>query len=62
MNNDVETDFEAELLDVAEPAADADEQRDRNTHFLLAAWKELLESRRKERAKTTLAGRSSRQQ
>ncbi|MFL6233346.1 MAG: hypothetical protein ACJ76N_09455 [Thermoanaerobaculia bacterium] len=45
--NDVEKDFEPELLEVAEPDEDAEEQRDRNTHYLLTAWKELLESRRK---------------
>ena len=55
--NDVEKDFESELLEACEPGADANEQRDRNTHYLLTAWKELLESRKKEKAK--LAARTT---
>jgi hypothetical protein len=41
------------LLDreIAEPGGDANEQRDLNTHYLLTAWKELLEARKKNRGK-----------
>ena len=46
---DVENDFKSVLLDVTAPAADAEEQRDLNAHYLLTAWKELLEARKKER-------------
>ena len=49
--NEAETDFESELLEVAEPGPDAEEQRDRNTHYLLTAWKDLLNSRKKEKVK-----------
>ncbi len=48
--NDLEKEIGAELLEVTEPGEDAEEQRDRNTHYLLTAWKELLESRKKEKA------------
>lgn len=54
---DVEKNFESELLEVAEPGDNAEEQRDRNTHYLLTAWKELLESRRK--AKTAARATST---
>jgi hypothetical protein len=55
--SDVENDFKSVLLDVSAPAEETEEQRDRNTHYLLTAWKELLESRKKERA-TTLPART----
>jgi hypothetical protein len=55
--NDVEKDFESELLDVPAPGDDAERQRDLNTHYLLTAWKELLESRKKEKVK--LAARAT---
>jgi hypothetical protein len=55
--NDVENDFKSVLLDVTAPAEESGAQRDRNTHHLLTAWKELLESRKKDRA-TTLPART----
>jgi hypothetical protein len=55
---DVQKKVEPELLDVSDPGDDSDEQRDRNTHYLLTAWKELLESRKREGAKTARVTRS----
>jgi hypothetical protein len=48
--NDKDWEFENKLLNVLEAEDDAEEQRDRNAHYLLTAWKELLESRSKEKA------------